>query len=75
MTGIDILGTFECSRRAARIMVERGIRGRIINVASGHARRPMPLMSGYGATKAAIDQLSHSLALELAPHGITVNQL
>ncbi len=75
MTDVNILGTFACSRRAATAMVERGIRGRIINIASGHARRPMPLMSGYGATKAAIDHLSQSLALELAPYGITVNQL
>jgi len=32
-------------------------------------------MSVYAASKAAIDQMSQSLALELAPHGITVNQL
>lgn len=75
MTRTNIVGTFTCSRLATKIMVDQGIKGRIINVASGHARRPMPKMGGYGATKAAIDQLSHAMALELAPHGITVNQL
>ena len=72
---INIKGTWECARLAARYMVEKGIHGRIINVASGHARRPMPLMGIYAATKAAIDQMSQSMAFELARYGITVNQL
>lgn len=72
---INIKGTYDCARHAARMMVKRGIRGRIINVASGHARRPMALMGVYAATKAAIDQMSQSMAFELARYGITVNQL
>lgn len=72
---INIKGTYECARHAARMMVIKGIRGRIINVASGHARRPMALMGVYAATKAAIDQMSQSMAFELARYGITVNQL
>jgi len=72
---INIKGTYDCARHAARMMVKKGIRGRIINVASGHARRPMPLMGVYAATKAAIDQMSQSMAFELARYGITVNQL
>ena len=64
-----------CARHAARMMVKKRIRGRIINVASGHARRPMALMGVYAATKAAIDQMSQSMAFELARYGITVNQL
>ncbi len=72
---INIKGTYECARQAARLMTQNHIRGRIINIASGHARRPMPLMGVYAATKAAIDHLSQSMALELARYGITVNQL
>lgn len=72
---INIKGTFNCSMHAAQIMVDKGIRGRIINIGSGHARRPMALMGVYAATKAAIDQLSQSMAFELARYGITVNQL
>ncbi len=72
---INVKGTWECARQAARLMVKTRTRGRIINVASGHARRPMALMGVYAATKAAIDQISQSMAFELARYGITVNQL
>lgn len=72
---INIKGTYDCARHAALLMVKKNIRGRIINIASGHARRPMPLMGVYAATKAAIDQMSQSMAFELARYGITVNQL
>lgn len=74
-TNVNIVGTYNCSEYAADLMKRKKIKGRIINVASGHARRPMPLMGVYAATKAAIDQLSQSMAFELARYGITVNQL
>lgn len=47
--------------------------GRIINIASALAFRPIPTSSVYSASKAAIVTLTHAFAKELGPRGITVN--
>lgn len=56
----------------ARIMVEQGRGGVIVNVSSGETTRPSPFLAGYGAAKAAINHLTQTLATELGPHGIRV---
>ena len=61
-----------CREVAAR-MIERGGGGRIVNVASGAGRRGGPLIAAYAASKFAVIGLTQSIAVELAPHGITVN--
>jgi 3-oxoacyl-[acyl-carrier protein] reductase len=53
-------------------MVERGF-GRIVNFASVYAYHPGPGQSPYAAAKAGIIGYTHSTALDLAPHGVTVN--
>ena len=55
----------------ARIMVEAG-HGLIVNVTSGETTRPSPGMSAYGASKAAINHLTQTMAVELGPQGIRV---
>lgn len=47
--------------------------GRIINIASALAFRPIPTSSVYSASKAAVVTLSHAFAKELGPRGVTVN--
>lgn len=47
--------------------------GRIINTSSGLATRPLPAVPIYSMAKAAISNLTHALAMELGPRGITVN--
>ncbi|WP_245851527.1 SDR family NAD(P)-dependent oxidoreductase [Pseudomonas segetis] len=47
--------------------------GRIINISSGLATRPLPVVPIYSMAKAAINNLTHALAMELGPRGITVN--
>lgn len=47
--------------------------GRIINTSSGLATRPLPAVPVYSMAKAAINNLTHALAMELGPRGITVN--
>lgn len=47
--------------------------GRIINMSSGAATRPLQAVPIYSMAKAAINNLTHALAMELGPRGITVN--
>lgn len=49
--------------------------GRIINFSSALATRPIPTASIYSASKGAISSLSHALAKEFGPRGITVNTI
>lgn len=51
----------------------RRSRGTIVNVSSTYGHRPIPGAAHYAATKAAIEALTRSWALELAPDGIRVN--
>ncbi|HEX7095610.1 MAG TPA: SDR family oxidoreductase [Acidimicrobiales bacterium] len=64
-----------CGRAAARVMVERGRGGVIINVSSGETTRPSPFMAPYAAAKAAINHLTQTMAVELGPSGIRVNAI
>ena len=68
----DLDGPFLCSQRAARAMIEAGGGGRIINVTSVHEHVPRLGSSAYCAAKAGLGMFGKVLALELAPHGITV---
>ncbi|GAA2057638.1 A-factor type gamma-butyrolactone 6-reductase ScbB [Catenulispora yoronensis] len=49
--------------------------GRVINISSGAGRLALPELIAYGATKAALDNLTLNLAKVLGPRGITVNSV
>jgi NAD(P)-dependent dehydrogenase (short-subunit alcohol dehydrogenase family) len=51
----------------------RASRGSIVNISSAAGHKPVPGGAHYAATKAAVESLTRSWALELAPHGIRVN--
>jgi NAD(P)-dependent dehydrogenase (short-subunit alcohol dehydrogenase family) len=70
---VNLTGPFLCARAAARRMVAAGTGGRIVNVTSIHEHAPLPQAGAYCAAKAGLGMLTKVLALELAPHGITVN--
>lgn len=70
---ISLTATFLCSKHAARAMIAGRRGGRIVNTVSVSAHRGMPGGSAYAAAKFALISLTQSLALELAPHDITVN--
>ncbi|MBI4420850.1 MAG: SDR family oxidoreductase [Gemmatimonadetes bacterium] len=75
MLRINATSAFLCSRAAARLM-KANRWGRIINVSSGPAlNRGAANMSAYSAAKAAVLNLSESLAKELGSWGITVNAI
>jgi D-sorbitol dehydrogenase (acceptor) len=72
---INVAGTLFTMQAVARHMIERGIRGRIINMASQAGRRGEPLVAVYCASKAAIISLTQSAGLNLVRHGINVNAI
>jgi NAD(P)-dependent dehydrogenase (short-subunit alcohol dehydrogenase family) len=72
---IDIVlgGSFITSGLVARSMIERGIRGSLINVLSTAAWQGQAGNIGYCSAKSAMINFTRSAAMELAPHGIRVN--
>lgn len=64
-----------CTRRVARVMVDAGRGGSIINVTSIEGVRAAPGYAAYAAAKAGVINLTQTAAVELAPHGIRVNAL
>jgi NAD(P)-dependent dehydrogenase (short-subunit alcohol dehydrogenase family) len=70
---LNVTGAFVCGQRAARLMVDAGTPGRIINITSVHEHVPLRESAGYCAAKGGLGLLTKVMALELAEHGITVN--
>jgi NAD(P)-dependent dehydrogenase (short-subunit alcohol dehydrogenase family) len=73
IVAINLTGTFLCSTAAARRWMEAGRGGRIINMSSEAGVLGSPGMAHYGAAKAGIQNLTRTLAMEWARHGILVN--
>lgn len=71
--GVNMRGTFLCSRAALAHWVARGEKGSIINTSSVHQTMPKPGYLSYSASKGAIGNMTRTLALEYARHGIRVN--
>jgi NAD(P)-dependent dehydrogenase (short-subunit alcohol dehydrogenase family) len=69
---VNVRGVIACSRAAGRPMAEKGW-GRIINTASQVGKVAWPGWGMYSASKAAVIAVTQVMALELAPHRITVN--
>jgi len=69
---INLVGTAYCARRAIAIFKARRY-GKIINMSGGGATKPLPGLSVYAASKAAVVRLTETLALEVKDWGIDVN--
>ncbi len=72
---VNLTGAWLGCQEAARQMVNQGGPGRIINVSSVHEDLPMPTNSPYCAAKGGLRMLMRTIAVELAPHNITVNNI
>ena len=70
---VNLDGAFLCLQRAARRMVAAGQGGRLVAVTSVHEHAPRVGSSDYVAAKHGLGGLVKTAAIELAPHGITVN--
>lgn len=71
---VNLTGTYHCTRAALGAMV-LGRWGRIINIASIAGKIGAPYISAYAASKHGVLGLTRTLALEVAPLGITVNAI
>jgi NAD(P)-dependent dehydrogenase (short-subunit alcohol dehydrogenase family) len=69
---VNLKGLFFSCQAAGRHMVERGY-GRIVNMSSQAGSVGLPRHAAYCASKGGVEQLTRVLALEWAPHGVTVN--
>jgi 3-oxoacyl-[acyl-carrier protein] reductase len=76
IVALNLTGVFLCCQAAARLMVERPATNQsIIVVSSIRALSAMPGRLVYSVTKAGVNQLVRTAAIELAPHRIRVNAL
>ena len=71
LLAIHIVAPTRLTRSALPLL--KASRGTVVNISSTYGHRPIPESSHYGAVKAALEQLTRSWALELAPDGIRVN--
>jgi len=69
----NLKGTFLVSKAVARVMLEKQIRGRIVNIASDRAKVGTTNLAAYCSSKFGLVGFTQCLAMELAPAGITVN--
>ncbi|PYS49722.1 MAG: SDR family oxidoreductase [Acidobacteria bacterium] len=70
---VDLTGAFLCAQRAARVMVNSGTGGAIVNITSVHQVIPWGGFAHYCASKAGLDMLTKTAALELADQKVRVN--
>ena len=70
--GINVIALALLTAAAGRQMGEAG-QGRIVNITSPASRMTLPLYTAYAASKAAVDAITRSAAVALAPYGVLVN--
>ncbi|EKG13410.1 Short-chain dehydrogenase/reductase SDR [Macrophomina phaseolina MS6] len=74
---VNLFGAFYCARVAARTFIKLGIKGSVVFTASMASYRPNKRVPSapYGATKAGVRNMTHTLAMEWAQYGIRVNSV
>ncbi len=72
---VNLRAPFFVTQAFARHRVEQGGGGCVINNSSVHEELPFPNFTSYCASKGGLKMLARNLALELAPHGIRVNNV
>ncbi|HEY8486307.1 MAG TPA: SDR family NAD(P)-dependent oxidoreductase [Limnochordales bacterium] len=69
----NLAGAVHCTRAVAARLARLGLGGRVVNVSSVNGSFGVGWSSAYNAAKGALDELTRSWAVELAPYGILVN--
>ncbi|KKM09785.1 hypothetical protein SY88_16410 [Clostridiales bacterium PH28_bin88] len=68
----NVFGVFYCSKYVGRQMIKQRS-GNIINITSWYGKVGQAMFAPYCSTKAALNNFTQSMALEMAPYGVTVN--
>ena len=71
----NLLGTFQVSQEAVKMMLKQESRGVIVNLGSNVSMRSIRKRTAYVASKGGIDALTRSMAVDLGPKGIRVNMV
>ncbi len=72
---VNLKGVFFITQAVVRHWINAKRRGKIINISSVHEELPFPHFASYCASKGGLKMLTRDLAIELAPFGITVNNI
>ncbi len=72
---VNLKGPFFLTQIFARALVAAKRPGKIINISSVHEELPFPNFASYCAAKGGLKMLCRNLAIELAPHKITINNI
>lgn len=72
---VDLKAPYDLARAAARVMIDQGRGGAIVNMSSLNNFVGLGNVSVYGMHKAAIAQMAKSLAVEWSSHGIRINAI
>ncbi len=72
---VTLSSPFYVTKQVARWMVDNGRGGRVVNIGSTSGFKGRPTALAYTAAKGGVFNLTQSLAVQLAPHGIIVNQV
>jgi NAD(P)-dependent dehydrogenase (short-subunit alcohol dehydrogenase family) len=70
---VNLRSPFVLAQHAARHMIAKGIRGRIVNISTIGARACHTDAAIYDSAKAAVEAMTRNMAYELGPHGVSVN--
>ncbi|CAO2653107.1 Nn.00g025180.m01.CDS01 [Neocucurbitaria sp. VM-36] len=75
--GVNLYGSFYSARCAARAFIKQGVKGSIVFTASMASYRPNKRVPSapYGASKAGVRNMTHTLAMEWAQYNIRVNSV
>jgi NAD(P)-dependent dehydrogenase (short-subunit alcohol dehydrogenase family) len=69
----NVTAVFSLSREVVKYMMEKSIKGSIINISSMASQYGIPKVIAYTASKSAIEGMTKAMAVELSPKGIRVN--
>jgi glucose 1-dehydrogenase len=72
---VNLKGVFFTTQAFVKHLKETNRGGKVINISSVHEELPFPHFSSYCASKGALKMLARNLSIELAPLGITINNI
>ncbi len=72
---VNLKGVFFATQAIVQHLIETKRPGKIINISSVHEELPFPHFTSYCASKGGVKMMMRNLAVELGPHGITINNV